>query len=272
MLPKISIITAVFNRVDTVERAINSIKNQSYKNVELVVIDGMSSDGSSELLQTILSENDVYINEADDGIYDALNKGIKNSTGDIIAFLHSDDFYENDDVLKKVADIFYINKVDIVYGDAAFFAPDDVDDISRVYKSDNLSLSNLSRGKMPAHPSIFINSEIYNRLGHFKTSYKIAADYEFLCRMMSSLEVRSIYLQVIFVKMQLGGISTHGLRSLYNLNKEVLMACKENGIQTNIFILLLKYPSKIFQIIEKRKFLLRFLGRYILRLKNWLIR
>ena len=272
MHPKISIITAVYNRAETISRSINSIKQQSYKNVEIVIIDGKSTDGSLELAKSLLTQNDVIISEPDNGIYDALNKGINHSSGDIIGFLHSDDFFINNNILEKVANIFEINKVDVVYGDAAFFQGNDIESISRVYKSDNLSLSNLSWGKMPAHPAIYISKDIYNKIGSFKVDYSIAADYEFLCRMMSNEDIRSIYIQEIFVKMQLGGISTHGLRSMYLLNKEVLRACRENDIDTNIFMLISKYPSKLFQIIRKRKFIIMFLGRYIIRFKNWIKR
>ena len=248
---KISVITAIYNRKDFIFRALSSIKNQSYKNIELVVVDGGSNDGSQKIACSFLGHDDIFISEPDNGIYDALNKGIEASSGDIIAFLHSDDLYDNNEVLANIASIFQKNEIDIVYGDIAFFSKNNSNHITRVYRSDKLSLKNLSWGKMPAHPAILIKKDIYKKIGLFKTNYHIAADYEFLCRMMKSNHVNSIYVPDIFIRMQMGGISTGGIKSTILLNREVLRACKENLVTTNILMLLSKYPSKIFQFFRK---------------------
>jgi glycosyltransferase involved in cell wall biosynthesis len=248
---KISIITAVYNRNKTIKNAIMSIKEQTYKNIELIIIDGGSTDGTIRTIQEIIDIKDIFITEPDNGIYDALNKGLKIATGDVIAFLHSDDIYSNSFVLSSVIESFQDQKTDIVYGDISFFYPGNPSKIIRKYKSNKLSRKNLAWGKMPAHPSMFIKRNLYNEVGFFKISYDIAADYEFLCRAVNYKALITIYVPKIFVKMQLGGKSTLGIKNTILLNKEVLRAIRENGIYTNIFMLFSKYPSKILQYLRK---------------------
>ena len=248
---KFSIITAVFNREDTIGRAIKSVKQQSYNNVEMIVIDGESTDGTCRVIESLIAKDDTFISEPDDGIYDALNKGIVNVSGDIIGFMHSDDKYMHNKVIDKVAQLFADESLDIVYGDACFFSSAYPNKIMRNYISGELSKIRLARGFMPAHPSIFIRRRVYNDIGMFKVDYKIAADYEFLCRLVSRGGYKAHYLTEPLVYMQLGGVSTAGLASTILLNKEVIRACRENNIYTNIFMLLLKYPSKLLQYIAK---------------------
>jgi len=246
---KVSVITATFNRENTVRRAIASVKSQNYSNIEVVVIDGGSADSTVDYVRPLLNENDILVTETDDGIYDALNKGVRLASGEIIAFLHSDDMYFDNDVISKVAALFKDDTIDMVYGDVSFFSEENVDKITRVYRSNKLSTKNLSWGKMPAHPAIFLRKSVYEKHGVFKTTYRIAGDYEFLCRLATKAKVNAVYLGDILVKMQTGGISTGGVRNTILLNKEVLRACAENGIYTNILMILSKYPSKIMQFI-----------------------
>lgn len=249
---KISIITAVFNRQDTILRAIQSIKNQTYENIEIIVVDGGSTDNTVNIARTLLSDKDVIISEQDSGIYDALNKGIDASSGDVIGFLHSDDFYNDNNVISKASKCFANENCDVVYGNAAFFKKDNPNKTIRKYKSDELSIRNLAWGKMPAHTSMFLKKTIFQDCGLFNTKYKICGDYEFLCRIMTSRDIRSYYIPDIFVKMQLGGISTGGLKNSLIINMETLNACKDNGIYTNLLMLVTKYPSKIMQFIFRR--------------------
>ena len=157
----------------------------------------------------------------------------------------------NNKVLSDVAEGFADKSIDVVYGDVSFFHSKDSLKIIRKYKSDNLSRINLAWGKMPAHPAIFIKRELYNEIGLFNTDYNIAADYEFLCRAVNSRPLKALYLPQVLVKMQLGGKSTQGLKNTILLNKEVMKAIKNNGIYTNMFMLLSKYPSKILQFLKK---------------------
>jgi glycosyltransferase involved in cell wall biosynthesis len=247
---KFSIITAVFNRAQTIERSIASVRDQSYKNVEHIVVDGDSSDGTIALIKNSLLQPDIFISEPDDGIYDALNKGVLMSSGDVIGFMHSDDFYSNPNILKQVAECFQNSGVDIVYGDVVYFYPNNPSKIVRRYRSGEYSRRNLAWGMMPAHTSMFFRSSVFKKYGLFKTDFKIAADYEYLCRIVSQDLPRYAYLHEVLINMSLGGISTAGLNSTIQLNREVLRACLENGLSTNIFKILSKYPAKLFEYVK----------------------
>jgi len=248
---KVSVITATFNRAATIVRTISSIKKQTYSDIQVVLIDGASQDDTVSLVTDLLSEDDVLLSEPDNGIYDALNKGIDLASGEIIAFLHSDDLYFNDDAISEITKYFLDDRVDIVYGDVCFFSGENTSKVVRMYESDVLSERNLAWGKMPAHPAMFIRSRVYKEIGGFKTNYRIAGDYEFLCRLVKRTDFRAIYYPTTLVRMQMGGVSTSGIRNTIVLNKEVYQALRSNGIYTNIFMLLSKYPSKIKQFLKR---------------------
>jgi glycosyltransferase involved in cell wall biosynthesis len=248
---QVSVITATYNRGTTIARAISSIKSQTYSNIQVVVIDGASEDNTVLLVSPMLKDTDILKSEPDQGIYDALNKGLAVATGEVVAFLHSDDLYFDENVISKVVEVFADASVDVVYGDACFFSASNITKTLRRYRSDKLSIRNLAWGKMPAHPAIFIRRCIYEELGYFETDFKIAADYEFLCRLVHYANLKSVYLSSVLVLMQLGGASTSGFRSTILLNKEVLRAIRRNGIYTNMLMLLSKYPSKIMQLLKR---------------------
>jgi glycosyltransferase involved in cell wall biosynthesis len=248
---KVSVITATYNRDATIVRAISSVKSQIYTDIQVVVIDGASQDDTISLVSPMLDDKDILQSEPDQGIYDALNKGLDLADGEIVAFLHSDDLYFDNNVISKVVEIFSDDSVDVVYGDACFFSGSSVTKTKRRYRSDKLSERNLAWGKMPAHPAIFIRRKIYEEIGYFETDFQIAADYEFLCRLVQYANLKSVYLSSVLVRMELGGASTGGVRSTILLNKEVFRAIRKNGIYTNIFMLLSKYPSKILQFLRE---------------------
>lgn len=248
---KISIITATFNREKYISRAISSIKSQDYKNVQIIVVDGKSTDKTVELVKPLLDSDDILHSEVDNGIYDALNKGLSFADGDIVGFLHSDDVFYNENVLSTVASLFYESDANVVHGDVCFFKSNNVNKVIRRYRCNELSIKQLAWGKMPAHPGIFIKRSIYEEVGNFKCNFKIAGDYEFLCRLAKYQNLKSIYSNQIFTKMQLGGASTSGLKNTILLNREILKALNINNIYTNLFMLLSKYPSKIMQFIFK---------------------
>lgn len=248
---RVSVITATYNRASTIVRAISSVKKQTYPDVQAVVIDGASEDSTVSLLSNFLSSDDVLLSEPDNGIYDALNKGLGLASGEIIAFLHSDDQYFDDNVISTVMKYFEDDSVDVVYGNVCFFSGENVEKVIRTYQSDILSLKNLAWGKMPAHPAMFIRSRVYKKIGGFKTDYQIAADYEFLCRLVKLPGLKATYHPKTLIQMELGGVSTSGIKNTFILNKEVYRALRANGIYTNIFMLLSKYPSKIRQFFKK---------------------
>ena len=247
---KISIITATYNRIETLPRALFSVQEQDYTNKELVVVDGGSVDGSVHKIRTIISEDDLLVSERDDGVFDALNKGIKLSSGEIIGIMHSDDFYADDTVLTQVCKIFEDQSVDLVYGDVSFFNADEPAKTTRVVQTKEFSCKRLSKGFMPAHTATFFRKSIHNKFGLYKSDYKVAGDYDFMCRLATSKNVKSAYLPRTIVRMQQGGLSTRGIRSVILNTREVLRACNENGIKTNVFILLAKYTFKIMELFK----------------------
>ena len=235
---KVSVITATYNRDATIVRAISSVKKQIYTDIQVVVIDGASQDDTISLVSPMLDDKDILQSEPDQGIYDALNKGLDLADGEIVAFLHSDDLYFDNNVISRVVEIFSDDSVDVVYGDVCFFSGSSVTKTKRRYRSDKLSERNLAWGKMPAHPAIFIIRQIYEEIGYFETDFQIAADYEFLCRLVQYANLKSVYLSSVLVRMELGGASTGGVRNTILLNKEVFRAIRKNDIYTNIFMLL----------------------------------
>ena len=247
---KISIITATYNRASTISRCLNSLKCQNYDDIESLIIDGASTDCTLSEVRPYVKKDDVLLSEPDSGIYDALNKGLAMATGEVIGFLHSDDFYAHENVLSDVMAVFSDASIDVVYGDACFFRHSNIHKTWRVYRSSKLSKKNLAWGRMPAHPSMFIRRRIYQQIGYFNKDFAIAADYEFLCRLVTKIEPNVYYIPSILTKMQLGGVSTSGIRSTIQLNSEVLRALSANGIYSNIFMLLSKYPSKIYEFLK----------------------
>lgn len=244
---QVSVIMATYNRASTVARAIKSTKNQTYSDIQIVVVDGNSKDNTLSVIKPLLNDKDILLSEPDKGIYDALNKGLALAEGEIIAFLHSDDLYYDENIISTVVETFSDVDIDVVYGDVLFFSGKNVNKSIRKYRSDKLLKKNLAWGKMPAHPAMFIKRKVYEKIGHFETDFMIAADYEFMCRLVNYINLNSVYLPHIFVRMQLGGVSTGGFKNTVRLNREVLRALCKNGIYSNIFMLLSKYPSKILQ-------------------------
>ncbi len=248
---KISIITVVYNNKSTIKDAIESVLSQTYQNIEYIIVDGASTDGTVEIIQNYGDKITTFISEKDKGIYDAMNKGLKLATGDIVGILNSDDFYIDNHVISKVIQIFQDNPVDSMFADLVYVHPNNLEKIVRYYDSSHFSPKKFAYGWMPAHPTFFIKREIYKKYGYFKTDYKIAADYELLARFLGKLKISYFYYKSPIVKMRTGGISTNNFKSNYILNKEILRACKENNIYTNWIMILSKYPKKILGLLKK---------------------
>jgi glycosyltransferase len=245
---KISVITAVYNRKRTITRAILSVKKQTYSNIELIIIDGGSTDGTLDILKELINENDILVSEKDHGIYDALNKGIRNATGEIICFLHSDDLFENNNVLFRINQLFNIHHVDIVYGNVTFFKKEFENNIVRKYTSPNFTKKNLSLGLMPAHPAMFVKKTVFQKHGLFDIKYKIAGDFDWLCKIIQDENLKSFQINENFIKMQYGGASTNGIKSLILLNKEVMSSLRANKLKSSYFNLFFKYFKKILEL------------------------
>ena len=246
---KVSVITACFNRRDTIGDALASVRAQAGVEIEHIVVDGGSTDGTLDLIERQRASIARLIPGPDKGVYDALNKGIAAASGDVIAFLHSDDIYEHPEVVSRVVQRMERDSLDALYGDVAFVRNEAPDRIVRVYSSRRFSPSRIAWGWMPAHPALFIRTEVYRRQGVFKTDYRIAADFEFVARIFSSGRLRYVYVPEVMVRMRMGGLSTRGWRSTLLLNSEVLRACRENGIRTNYLKILSKYPAKALEFM-----------------------
>jgi glycosyltransferase involved in cell wall biosynthesis len=248
---KISIITVVWNNKNTIRDAIDSVLNQTYKNIEYIIIDGASTDGTVEIVKSYDDKITKFISEPDKGLYDAMNKGISASSGEIVGILNSDDFYKDKFVVEKIVNEFNKTQCDSVYADLIYIKPDNIEKTVRYYDSSYFSPEKFAYGWMPAHPTFFVKKNIYEKYGVFKTDYKIAADYELLVRFLSKNKVTYSYIKEPIVKMRLGGASTSGIKSNYTLNKEIIRACKENDIYTNWIMILSKYPKKILGLFKK---------------------
>jgi glycosyltransferase involved in cell wall biosynthesis len=189
------------------------------------------------------------LSEPDDGIYDAMNKGLARATGDVVCFLNADDQYASNGVLSLVASQMYADQLDALMGDVAFFHASNPNRQVRRYRSDRFTPERLAWGWMPAHPGLFLNRSVIERVGLFNITYKIAGDYEFVIRAFYGHALRYAHVPKVLVRMQTGGVSTDGWRAKVRLNKEVLRACRENGLKTNMLKILSKYPAKLLELL-----------------------
>lgn len=245
---KVSIITVVRNRANVIGQAISSVQSQDYPHIEHVIIDGASTDGTLELIQQLVVAGTVVISEPDSGIYDALNKGIVNSTGDVVGVLHSDDYFSDDCVISEVVKLFEDPLVDIVYGDLDYVSKTVPGKIIRHWEAGKFSDLKLSWGWMPPHPAVFIRRSMIDNYGLYDTSYKISGDYDFLLRYFRASGAKSIYLQRVLVKMRFGGESNKSLgQILRKMNEDCRALCsnKVGGIGALIW----KNISKISQYL-----------------------
>jgi glycosyltransferase involved in cell wall biosynthesis len=247
---RVSIITACYNRAATVGQAIESVASQTYGDIEHIVVDGGSTDGTLEVIARHRESVDRLIPGPDQGVYDALNKGVAAATGELVGFLHSDDFYASRDVVSMVVAQIESQRLDAIYGDVAYVRPDDLERVVRVYSSRRFRPDRIAWGWMPAHPALFVSRSLFGRCGPFKTDYRIAGDYEFVARIFSRGDLRYAYVPKVLVKMRTGGLSTRGWRSTLTLNREILRACRENGIRTNYLKILSKYPAKLLEFVR----------------------
>ncbi len=248
---KISIITVVYNNKDTIGHAIDSILEQTYKDIEYIIIDGNSTDGTVDIINSYGDKITAFVSEPDKGIYDAMNKGIRLATGDVVGILNSDDFYINDEVIGRVVKEFEERGVDSVFADLVYVKPDNLKRYVRRYSSKKFKPSKFAYGWMPAHPTFFVKKVFYDQHGLYKTDYKIAADYELLIRFLHKYKLSYSYIDAVLTVMRMGGASTSGLKSNWILNKEILRGCHENGIRTSLAKIYSKYPKKILELIKK---------------------
>lgn len=249
----ISILTATYNSDKTLRDTIESVLRQGYRDFEYIIIDGGSKDRTLDIIKEYEPKFEgrlKYISEPDNGIYDAMNKGIKMATGDVVGILNSDDFYTADDALQKIADAFEKNDIDATYGDIHFVNDVDLTKMVRYYSSAVFKRSFMRFGLMPAHPSFYCKRLIYEKYGAFDTSYRIAADFENLLRLIFIHRIKTHYIPKDFVTMRTGGASTAGFASRKMIMREHLQAMKKNGVYSNFFLLSLRYFYKIYELMR----------------------
>ncbi|HET9058223.1 MAG TPA: glycosyltransferase family 2 protein [Chitinophagaceae bacterium] len=251
---RISIITVVYNRVETIEAAIKSVLSQEYEDIEYIVVDGGSTDGTLSIINKYLDHIHQFITEKDEGMYDALNKGIKLATGDIIGVLHADDRFASTDVINRIVTAYNENKfIDAVYGDIAFVNNSNPLKVVRYYSSSIFKPALLTWGFIPAHPTFFCKRTCFQKFGMYKTDFEIAADYELLLRFFKVHKINAKYLPFRFTNMNLGGKSTNSLLSTIKINREIVRACRENNVNTNYVKLYIRYFYKLKEFLMKEK-------------------
>lgn len=248
---KISIITASYNSSLTIRRTLQSVADQDYLNIEHIIIDGGSKDDTLSIIKEFPHVSKI-VSEPDKGIYDAMNKGIELATGDIIGTLNSDDFFTSNLIVEQITNSFDEN-TDAIFGDIAFVSPNNLFKTIRYYSANQWNPKKFKWGYMPPHPSFYLRREFYEKYGLYQIDYVIASDYELLIRMLYTNKIRYKYLPQQIVTMRTGGVSTQNIKSRYILNKEIVRACAENGIQTNMFLLSFKYSKKIFEYFHADK-------------------
>lgn len=247
---KISVITATWNSQQTVADTLHSLDSQSYENIEYLVIDGASTDKTLDIVKSHGNRVDRVISEPDKGIYDALNKGIEAATGDVVGFLHSDDVYANNDVLKTIAETFTRENVDAIYGDLDYVSKDKNDKLIRHWKSHPFKRKKLRYGWMPPHPTFYMKTNRYRELGGFDLRFKISADYDSLLRYLWKNSVSVAYIPEVLVKMRLGGASNRSIKNIIQKSREDWLAMNANGVSP-LIALPTKNLSKVPQFFKK---------------------
>jgi glycosyltransferase len=245
---QVSIITGTYNSEETVEDTVVSVQKQTYKDIEHIIVDGASSDKTLEIVRNAGHCGPVK-SEKDNGIYDAMNKGIELATGEIVGILNSDDFYTEDDVVERVVETFQSSGCDAVYGDLDYVDANDTKKVLRKWVAGGYKRSLFLNGWMPPHPTFFVRKDVYKKFGNFNTSLKSSADYELLLRFLFINEIKVVYIPGVMVHMRAGGHSNRSLLNRLKAHKEDYMAWKLNGISPKWYTLALKPMRKVKQFI-----------------------
>ncbi len=249
---KVSVITATYNSAKTIKDTLKSLEQQTYKNIEYIIVDGASKDNTLSIIRSDCTRIKKIISEPDQGIYDGLNKGVLAATGDVIGFLHSDDVFASADTIQQIVDTFLCNESDAVYGDLEYVSVADPKKVIRLWKSGNYTREKLKRGWMPPHPTFYMKRDCYKKLGVFDLSYKIAGDYDSLLRYLWAGNVSMSYCENVLVKMKVGGASNRSLKNIWLKSCEDIRVLKNSGLSV-MPALFWKNISKIPQFIFKSR-------------------
>jgi glycosyltransferase involved in cell wall biosynthesis len=250
---KVSLITVTFNSVSVINDCLDSISSQEYNNIQHIVIDGASTDGTLSILESKHSQISTLISKPDNGIYDAMNKGIQIATGDIIGFLNSDDFYANNKVISKVVREFERDSLlDACYSDLIYTKKYDTSQNVRYWKSNKFTAGLFSKGWCPPHPTFFVRRSVYERLGIFDLNYHIASDVDLMMRFLEKHKIKSKYIPEVWVKMRMGGITNKNLKNIWLQNKEIIHSFNKNNLSVNLLkFLVFKIISRILQFFRR---------------------
>ena len=248
---KVSIITVVYNSVDTIGTSIESVLNQDYQDIEYIVVDGQSQDGTLDVIQEYAQQIDVFVSEEDEGLYDALNKGIALATGDVVGILHADDLFDSNQVVSDIVSTFCQKEVDCVYGDLVYVDRKDTDKVVRTWKSGEYRRGKLLRGWMPPHPTFYVKKECIEHHGLYDTTFTSSADYELMLRYLHKGELAVGYVDRTLVRMRTGGISNGSLKNRWRANQEDALALKKNNIAAHPIVRVLKPLRKVGQFSLK---------------------
>jgi len=227
---KISIITITYNSEKTLRDTIESVLGQSYKKIEYIIVDGLSKDSTCDIVRSYGDRIHTFVSEKDKGLYDALNKGIRLATGDVVGFLHSDDIFASTETVKLIAEAFTKFNVDSVYGDLVYVDANDTNKIIRFWRSRKFSRARALTGWMPPHPTFYVKRKVYNDYGGFNTTFRIAADYESILRFLVRHQVSTFYIPLILIRMRVGGESNKSLKNIVRKSMEDLRAMHINGL------------------------------------------
>ncbi|MEM6690676.1 MAG: glycosyltransferase family 2 protein [Planctomycetota bacterium] len=248
---RVSVVTAVRNCATTLPDAIESVRMQTHSEIEYIVVDGLSDDGTHEVVESASDRVNQSIREADDGIYSALNKGLSHATGDIVGFLHADDCLDHPKAIANVAQAMSSREIDAVYGDLLYVDAGETQKVIRYWKSGSYGIGRFRRGWMPPHPTVYMRREVYDRYGGFREDFGSGADYECLLRMMVRHRIRVSYLPTVMVRMRLGGASNSSLRGRLAANRSDRRAWLENGLKPPVGLRLTKPLSKLPQYFRR---------------------
>lgn len=249
--PLITIVTIVYNNVSKIKFSLESVISQNYSNIEYIVIDGNSNDGTLDIINNYKDNISLIVSEPDKGIYDAINKGVELANGDIVGFLHSDDIFASQTIISDIADEFKSGEVDAIYGDIELVSQDNTDKVVRYWKAGKYSLKEFKRGWMPPHPSFYVKRECYKKYGNYNLDYPINADYDLMIRFLITENINCIYIPKTIVKMRVGGNSGK-LSNQIAKNYESYRILKDNSIG-GLFATVMKNLRKIKQLYLRAK-------------------
>ncbi len=254
---KVSIVTICFNAKKTIKNTIESVLSQDYPDIEYIIIDGASTDGTQEIVKSFGNKIDKFISEKDNGLFDALNKGIKIASGEIVGILHADDVFANNSIISKVVENMKEYQADACWGDLVFVDKNNPEKIVRYWQSCTYKKGLFKKGWMPPHTTFFAKKSVFEKYGYYDLKFDMAADYELMLRFLEKYNLPSCYIPEVLVKMRTGGVSDRSLKNIKRIAKsniDAYKAWRANGLKVNSFSILIVKPfSKLWQSFKKNR-------------------